>query len=151
MNKFNQAIQYQIKQNSLHNIQKHIYVFFVILFSFLFFNSLIYSNQSDTKKILILTEGNTDLKSFAYADGRNLGELMGHFNTTTTIKGVNQYSKNELNNYDFIFYLGYHLKNTVPKVFLNDILATNKPVIWTYTGIVEFAKSYNLKKILGFP
>jgi uncharacterized protein YdaL len=150
MNKFNQAIQYQIKQNSLHNIQKHIYVFFVILFSFLFFNSLIYSNQSDTKKILILTEGNTDLKSFAYADGRNLGELMGHFNTITTIKGVNQYSKNELNNYDFIFYLGYHLKNTVPKVFLNDILATSKPVIWTYTGMVEFAKSYNLKKILGF-
>lgn len=106
--------------------------------------------QPQTKNILILVEGNTDIKSFSMADGRQLGELMGHFHTKTTIKGVNQYVKNELQNYDFIFYIGYKLKNNVPKVFLNDVVATTKPIIWLNTGIVEFSKSYDLKKLFGF-
>ncbi len=109
-----------------------------------------YSYQPQTKTILILVEGNTDIKSFAMADGRQLGELMGHFRTKTTIKGVNQYVKNEIRNYDFIFYIGYKLKNNVPKLFLNDVISSTKPIIWLNTGIIEFSKSYNLKKLYGF-
>jgi uncharacterized protein YdaL len=109
-----------------------------------------YAQEGNLKKILILTEGNTDLKSFAFADGRQLAALMGHFNTKTTLIGVNQYSKNELNNFDFIFYIGYKLKNKVPDVFLNDVLASTKPITWLYTGILEFSKSHNLSKIFGF-
>lgn len=107
-------------------------------------------SQVKTKTILILVEGNTDLKTFAMADGRQLGELMGHFHTKTTIKGVNQYVKNEIQNYDFTFYIGYKLKNSVPKLFLNDAVSTTKPLIWLNTGIIEFSKSYDLKKLYGF-
>jgi len=117
------------------------------MFSFLAFSITLHAK---TKNVLILVEGNTDLKSFAMADGRQLGNLMGHFDARTTIKGVNQYLKNELNDYDFIFYIGYKLREQPPKVFLNDVVKTLKPVIWLNTGIVEFAQNYDLKKLYGF-
>ena len=126
-------------------------LFYLLLMSILFsYAGRSYAQESTQKKILILTEGNTDLKSFAFADGRQLAVLMGHFNTKTTLIGVNQYSKNELNNFDFIFYIGYRLKNKVPDVFLNDVLISTKPITWLYTGFLEFSKSHNLSKVFGF-
>src|ERR1039457_7423948 len=106
-------------------------LFYLLLMSILFsYAGRSYAQESIQKKILILTEGNTDLKSFAFADGRQLAALMGHFNTTTTLIGVNQYSRNELNNFDYIFYIGYRLKNKVPDVVLNDVLISTKPITW---------------------
>src|ERR1035437_8822617 len=140
-----------------YNIRKAVIRTFTATLFYLLFLPVLFSNvgrsyaqESTQKKILILTEGNTDLKSFAFADGRQLAALMGHFNTKTTLIGVNQYSKNELNNFDFIFYIGYRLKNKVPDVFLNDILSSTKPITWLYTGFLEFSKSHNLLKAFGF-
>jgi hypothetical protein len=74
-------------------------LFYLLFLPILFFMPCrSFAQENIPKKILILTEGNTDLKSFAFADGRQLDVLMGHFNTKTTLKGVNQYSQNELNN-----------------------------------------------------
>ncbi len=106
--------------------------------------------SAKTKNILIVVEGKTDIKSFAIADGRQLANLMGHFNTKVTVEGVEQYKNNDLNNYDFIFYIGYKNINSVPRVFLNNVVSTEKPVIWLNTGIIEFSKEYDLKKIFGF-
>jgi uncharacterized protein YdaL len=140
-----------------YNINRSFKEIFILIFLFLLFLPLLFSNvertfaqENSPKKILILTEGNTDLKSFAFADGRQLAVLMGHFNTKTTLIGVNQYSKNELNNFDFIFYIGYRLKNKVPDLFLNDVLSSTKPITWLYTGFLEFSKSHNLLKDFGF-
>ena len=113
-----------------HNIRKAVAGTYTATLFYLLFLPILFSisgrsfaQDNIQKKILILTEGNTDLKSFAFADGRQLAVLMGHFNTKTTIIGVNQYSKNELNNFDYIFYIGYKLKNKVPDVFLNDVMS----------------------------
>ena len=126
-------------------------LFYLLFFTILFSNAgRSFAQENIQKKILILTEGNTDLKSFAFADGRQLDVLMGHFNTKTTLIGVNQYSKNELNNFDYIFYIGYKLKNKVPDIFLNDVLSSTKPITWLYTGFLEFSKSHNLFKAFGF-
>jgi uncharacterized protein YdaL len=140
-----------------HSIRKAVAGTYIATLFYLLFLPALFSNagisfaqENIPKKILILTEGSTDLKSFAFADGRQLAVLMGHFNTQTTLVGVNQYSKNELNNYDFIFYIGYKLKNKVPDVFLNDVLSSNKPITWLYTGFLEFSKSHNLLKTIGF-
>ncbi len=133
------------KNNSLN------FIFFILSISFFFISAaFIRAEETKTKSVLILVEGNTDLKSFAMADGRQLGELMGHFHTATTIKGVNQYLKKEAQNYDFVFYIGYNLKNNPPKIFLNDIVSTSKQIIWINTGIIEFSASYDLKKLFGF-
>ena len=134
------------RSNKFRPMRRHVRCL-LLMFSFLAFSITLHAK---TKNVLILVEGNTDLKSFAMADGRQLGNLMGHFDARTTIKGVNQYLKNELNDYDFIFYIGYKLREQPPKVFLNDVVKTLKPVIWLNTGIVEFAQNYDLKKLYGF-
>jgi uncharacterized protein YdaL len=102
------------------------------------------------KKILIVVEGNTDLKNYAIGDGRQLAELLGHFNTAVTIKGVNKYNPGEVNNFDYTFYIGFNARDAVPAKFLEDVLATSKPVIWMNTGMIEFSEKYNLRKKYGF-
>ena len=98
------------------------------------------------KKILIAVEGNTDLKNYAIGDGRQLADLLGHFNTAVTIKGVNKYNPGEINNFDYTLYIGFNPKDAVPAKFLEDVLATGKPVIWMNTGMIEFSEKYNLRK-----
>ena len=66
------------------------------------------------KKVLIVVEGNTDLKNYAIGDGRQLEELLGHFNTSVTLKGVNKYVPGEVNNFDYTFYIGFNPHDAVP-------------------------------------
>lgn len=124
---------------------------FILLLFALFITSIHSAAENgQRKKILILAQGNTDLRNFAMGDARQLGALLGHFNTETTIKGVNDYKSKELNNYDYTFYIGFYVKNSVPQRFLDDVIKTDKPVIWLNTGMIEFSKSYNLKSKYGF-
>ena len=102
------------------------------------------------KKILILVEGNSDLKNYAVGDGRQLATLLGHFNTTTTVKGVNKYIDGEMERFDFTFYIGFNPRNAPPSRFLEDVLSSENPVIWMNTGMIEFTQRYNLRKSFGF-
>lgn len=108
------------------------------------------SQTQNQKKILIVVEGSSQLNNLAMGDGRQLAALLGHFNTSTVIKGVNDYIPHELNNYDFTFYIGFHADNIVPPKFLIDVVKSTKTIVWINTGFAEFSKSYNLKKIFGF-
>lgn len=109
-----------------------------------------FSTEVKTKNILVLAEGDSELKTVAIATARQLATLLGHFNTKTTIKGVNQYSSGELNNYDFTFYIGDKPKNNVPEKFQKDVLTTSKQIIWIHTGFIEFSKTDNVKNTFGF-
>jgi len=40
--------------------------------------------------------------------------------------------------FDYIFYIGFEVRNAVPTQFLLDVYNTDKPVIWLNTGMVEF-------------
>ncbi len=104
----------------------------------------------NTKQILILVEGKYDLSSKPTAFGRELTQLLGHFKTTVNIEGVNSYKSNEINKYDFIFYIGSSKSNRVPHLFSKDILATKKSIIWINTGFEEFSKNADVVKRYGF-
>jgi len=108
------------------------------------------TDKPPLKKILIVVQGTSSLKNFAIGDGRQLAALMGHFNTSTIVKGVQDYKFDELNNYDYTFYVGFEMHNDVPTKFLLDVYNTNKPVIWLSTGMVEFCQRYDMKKKFGF-
>ncbi len=108
------------------------------------------SDNPPLKKVLIVVEGSSGLKNFAVGDGRQLATLLGHFNTTTTIKGVQDYKFGELNNYEFIFYIGFNVRNAVPTKFLLDVYTTNKQIIWLNSGMVEFCRRYDMTKKFGF-
>ena len=131
---------------------KKIFCILLLLFPYLL-NQKSLALQSDKpplKKILIVVQGSSSIKNFAIGDGRQLATLMGHFNTSTIVKGALDYKSGELNNYDYTFYVGFEPHNEVPTTFLLDVYNTDKPVIWLNTGMVEFCQRYDIKKKFGF-
>ncbi len=102
------------------------------------------------KKVLVLVEGNYNITSHATGQGRQLVQLLGHFNTNVIIYGVNQYKPHDMDKFDYIFYVGFSPFNQVPSVFCNDVINTTKPVIWLNTGFIDFCKKQNVEKRFGF-
>lgn len=102
------------------------------------------------KKILVVTEGKTDLKNYAIADGRQLAALLGHFRTSTTVHGLDKYSSGGMDAYDYTFYIGFSARHQPSAVFLDDVLKTRKPVVWLNTGFKEFSSLHNVKQRFGF-
>lgn len=107
-------------------------------------------NNKDTRKVLILVEGTTSPKSYAMGDGRQLAALLGHFNVSTAVQGVNDYVPHSMSGYDYTFYIGFHAKNRPPAKFLDDAIQTTTPLIWLHTGFVEFSAKYNVSRRYGF-
>ena len=108
------------------------------------------SDEIGPKKILIVVEGSSSMKNYAIGDGRQLAALMGHFNATTTVLGVSDYTANGMKGYDYLFYIGFHSTNPVPQRFVDDVLATTKPVIWLNTGFREFSTHPEVGRRFGF-
>ena len=129
---------------------KYWFVFYFLFCSILFAATLFADDQYPIKKVLIVAEGTSDIKNIAMGDARQLADLMGHFSTSVTLKGVHDYRLGELNNYDFIFYVGFNLHNEVPAKFLVDVMTAQKRVIWLNTGMIEFCRRYDVKKRYGF-
>lgn len=102
------------------------------------------------KKILIVTEGNSEIKSPAIAEARQLFNLLGHFNTSVTILSGKQYVANDIKKYDVIFYVGYHDDAKPSGVFINDILKTDKTIIWLNSGLNFLEQKEDFKKKYGF-
>lgn len=128
-------------------MRKFILLLFVSLFYVTFVNS---QEISIKKKILVLVEGEYNLKSFATAEGRQMADLLGHFNTEVTIQGVNKYVPNALSKFDYVFYIGYTPGNIVPDAFASDVISSRVPVIWINTGFIGFSKKYNTQEKYGF-
>ena len=126
---------------------KKILIYFLI---FALSSNIVFATNYAEKKVLILVEGNYNLKSYATAIGRQLAQLMGHFNTTYTISGVDSYKVHDIQKYDYVFYVGYSQNNEVPSKFCADIANTDKPVIWLNSGFIEFCKKQNVEKRFGF-
>ncbi len=101
-------------------------------------------------KILIVSEGSSDLTNTAMGDGRQLAELLAHFNTSTTIIGSADYKPGEMNAYDYVFYTGFHAQHNPPSTFLDDAYSTTKPLIWLGTGMQSFSQRYNTQRKFGF-
>jgi uncharacterized protein YdaL len=110
-----------------------------------------HSLAADTPKtVLIVCEGSSNLKNPAIGIGRQLGALLGHFNTAVTIKGVNDYVPREMYHYDFIFYNGFQANSPVPAKFADDVMRMDKKVIWLNTGFKEFSAHPGVAEKFGF-
>jgi uncharacterized protein YdaL len=135
-----QGIQTPVRKN---NVRK---ILFIVLFSFL--SVSLFSQQH--KKVLVVTEGVSDLNNPSFAVGRQLLTLCGHFAAQSTLMAVHDYTPEMTEQYDVIFYTGFNPKNTVPKVFLNDVFKTSKQVVWLSTGFIEFCRDFPVEKQFGF-
>ncbi len=119
------------------------------LFLLIFFNiQHLFADQP--KKILVLFEGANVPANYARGDARQLGELLGHFNTDVTIQASAEYKSSQLENFNFTFFIGFTKTPAVPQSLLADIYKTQRTVIWLNTGIDAYARSFDLPKRYGF-
>ena len=100
--------------------------------------------------VLIIVEGGTSMKSPAIARGRELATLLGHFNATSRVLGVNEYVPHTFSRYDLVFFIGFNAAYTPPARFQDDVLSSTTPVIWMDTGFREFSSRPEVKKKYGF-
>ena len=102
------------------------------------------------KTVLVLVEGSSSLKNQSMGNGRQLGALLGHFNTAVTVLGVNEYVPRQMYNYDYTFYIGFHNANQVPTKFTDDVLRLDHRVIWLASGMKELTQHPGASEKLGF-
>jgi uncharacterized protein YdaL len=104
----------------------------------------------ESKRVLIVVEGKTDMKSVSFGDGRHLAALLGHFQVVSTVQGVEDYAPHSMQTYDRVFYIGFNARNRVPEKFLADVLEDAVPITWIHTGFREFSSLHDLDKRFGF-
>lgn len=121
-------------------------IIFILAGLFMCFNIM----AQNTKKILVLTEGTYNVMEPATAQGRQLTNLLGHFNCTVTHKSAEQYIESEIKNYDVAFYIGLNAGYKVSKQLLTDISSLNKKTIWINEGIISFSQHADFINKYGF-
>ncbi|MCU7523894.1 MAG: DUF2334 domain-containing protein [Ignavibacteria bacterium] len=128
---------------------KHIKILFLLLLTLLAVSPS-FAAGNGNKKILIVVQGSSNLRNYAIGDARQLAALLGHFQADVTYKGMDDYKPRELNSYDYTFYIGFYVKDPVPQKFADDVIRTNKPVIWMNTGMAESSNNKTFKNKYGF-
>jgi uncharacterized protein YdaL len=126
-----------------------IYILQVVLLAFLGQVALS-QDSSIPKKVLVVFEGSDIPDSPARGEGRQMAQLLGHFNTVTTVRAANDYRSGELENFDFTFFFGFTKKYDPPGKILKDLFATSKHVVWLNTGFDSFCRSFPVKEKYGF-
>ena len=102
------------------------------------------------KKVLIVVEGRYDMNSKATGQGREIAQLMGHFNTAVTLMGSAEYRTRDIEKYDYLFYVGFSANNQPPAALCHDVMVTNKTVTWINSGFSEFCRHEDVLKKFGF-
>ncbi len=102
------------------------------------------------KKILIIAENKPALKGGSSGAARDLAQLLGHFNTKVTFESISSYKAHEIDQFDYLFYVGVSEGNHPTNVIIKDILNSNKPVIWLNTGISELVTNTEIQHKYGF-
>ena len=131
-------------------MNRFVLIILVVLLSCFVFPPSARTDAPAQKNVLIMFDGNTDLRNTAMADGRQLATLLGHFNTRFTIKGVNEYTAGEMKLYDCTFYIGFEARNEVPATFAQDVLSLDKRIFWLNTGFEDFSRRFPVGKHFGF-
>lgn len=68
-----------------------------------------------------------------------LRNLLGHFQAKVDMIPAQSYAAKQIENYDATFYLGSYYNNPLPASFMQDVMATNKTVVWFKYNIWELA------------
>ncbi|MCX6133666.1 MAG: DUF2334 domain-containing protein [Ignavibacteriales bacterium] len=122
----------------------------IVLLSIIVHSPSAVAQTSAQKSVLILIDGNTDMKNYAMADGRQLASLLGHFNVRYKLKGVNEYLPGEMKQYDFTFYVGFDVHTILPEKFTQDVFTLDSRVFWLNSGFADFSRKFPVEKRFGF-
>lgn len=122
----------------------------IVYFLLLFLCNSVSIGTEVYKKVLVLVEGEYKIESSPTGQGRELVQLLGHFITNTSIKGLSTYTSHDIENYDYVFYVGFSPWYSIPYSFLKDIMNTRKQIIWINYGIEQLCRNEAFEKQYGF-
>src|SRR5258708_40061536 len=77
------------------------------LLSVLFLAAISPGQAPSAKRVLILFEGSDVPANLGRGDARELAMLLGHFNVTYQLTGMDSYSSGERDGFDLTFFIGY--------------------------------------------
>ncbi|MGB9864331.1 MAG: DUF2334 domain-containing protein [Candidatus Saccharicenans sp.] len=93
------------------------------------------------KRVLILYDSTGELGWRGELHSICLRNLLGHFPLAVATKGVENYSRGEVENYEAVFYLGSNYDNPLPEAFKSDVLKTSRTVCWLGYNLWQVAWS----------
>src|SRR4051812_39585615 len=99
-------------------------------FLLLWQSPLFASTPKPIDDVLILYDSSGPYGWVGEMNARFLVNLLGHFPQTYKMMGVEQYVPGDALRYRATFYLGNDYNNLLPAAFLQDAMATSKPVCW---------------------
>jgi uncharacterized protein YdaL len=92
-----------------------------------------------------------------YAYAIMINNLLGHFKFDGTLMDikmlpVEQYSSGDVETADTTFYIGSYYDNLIPKAFLDDVMKTDKTVVWFKNNLWKLAwdSAYGFSQKFGF-
>src|SRR3954463_9755900 len=83
-----------------------------------------------TDDVLILYDSSGQYGWVGEMNGRFLANLLGHFPQTYQMMPVERYVSGDALRFRATFYFGNDYNNALPTTFLQDVMATTKPVCW---------------------
>jgi uncharacterized protein YdaL len=92
------------------------------------------TSTSTSAKTLVLYDSTGPWGYLGELYGIGAANLAGHFGSVTS-KPVTSYTRGELSGYAGVIYMGSTYDEPVPSAFLDDVLATSKPVVWSASNI----------------
>lgn len=96
--------------------------------------------DAPAQSVLILYDSAGQFGWTGQAYGRQLANLIGHFQLQYELKAIEDYRGGDLSRYRATFYLGSVYDNAVPQTFIDDVMGSSTPVMWF---------KYNLWKLAG--
>jgi len=111
---------------------------------------LAHAQTPEPKSVLIVYEGKAEPGNLAQGDARQLGALLGHFQTKITFRGLADYQKGEMDAYDVVFFVGYTLQCWPTPVMMQDAIARKRTFVWLHTGMVAFNSQFPTASRYGF-
>lgn len=79
---------------------------------------------------LIVFDDSEQWQWIGYLHSVFLANLLGHFHQDYKIISINQYTKGLLSQFDTLFYFGVVYDRPLPPYFINDVLNTEKEIVW---------------------
>ena len=111
---------------------------------------LLVSTAAAQQRVAVYFEGPAVEENLGRGDAYQLAQLMGHFNTTTSVRSVVDFKRGDLEGLDAVFFIGYTLDCAPPAVFMQAMADRAGTTVWLHTGMLAFGAAHDLDSRYGF-
>ncbi len=126
---------------------------FVLAMGLLLATGLLPAQAQTPPRTLVLYDAppGTEFEKLGMGYAIMLKNLLGHFDATTELMPVQNYTAGKINSYDATFYMGAYYNNTLPPAFLADAATTQKTLVWFKYNLWSLAwdAAYNFQATRG--